>query len=347
MTRRPTNRPPNRPVSVPAMPAVDYDVLSVARRVVEGALTLSPGDRLVLLVERAQQELREGLEEAGRWRGVEMTSWVVEELTSRPMRKLPDSFVRSMEQTEASIFLASDLPDELDARKQIAEIVARHSIRHAHMIGVTKDVLVKGLAVDPARIGDVTRSLRGRIRGDSTLSVRCAAGTDMTVKLSPQHRWVENTGVIRSGRWANLPAGEIITAPASVDGVYVCDSTMTGRVGLHGSTPVRVELEGGRVVGVECRSAPPADHVRAFMRHGPNQDRIGTISLGTNIGLTEPTGHMIADKTLPGIHLALGTTRSELTGASWDAREQLLLSAGRCDVDLDGAAVMRAGRYLL
>jgi hypothetical protein len=37
--------------------------------------------------------------------------------------------------------------------------------------------------------------------------------------------------------------------------------------------------------------------------------------LGTIVGITEPIGELVCDQNLPGLHLSLGTTFPEMTGA--------------------------------
>jgi leucyl aminopeptidase (aminopeptidase T) len=189
------------------------------------------------------------------------------------------------------------------------------------------------------------------LRADSTVHVKSAAGTDLTLRCHPSHRWVENSGIIRPGRWLNLPAGELLTVPAAADGSFVCDAAMTALPGvereLGAASVLSLRIAGGRVTSVSARTPALARAVESFLRSGSYNDRVGLMSFGTNIGLSEPTGSLIADQTLPGLHIALGMTLPELTGASWDASGQLVLTAARADIDIDGASVMRAGRYLL
>src|SRR5438045_5889553 len=37
--------------------------------------------------------------------------------------------------------------------------------------------------------------------------------------------WVKTSGLISPRYWSNLPAGEVFTTPATVDGTFVCDGT--------------------------------------------------------------------------------------------------------------------------
>jgi hypothetical protein len=71
------------------------------------------------------------------------------------------------------------------------------------------------------------------------------------------------------------------------------------------------------------------------------------VVLGTNIGMHEATGEVVSDQNVPGLHLAFGATLADQTGASWDAPTQLSMAGTQADVDLDGAPLLRQGRYLV
>jgi hypothetical protein len=63
--------------------------------------------------------------------------------------------------------------------------------------------------------------------------------------------------------------------------------------------------------------------------------------------MREATGEIVSDQNLPGLHIGFGATFPELTGAAWDATTQLPMTATGADVDLDGAPLLRQGRYLV
>ena len=87
--------------------------------------------------------------------------------------------------------------------------------------------------------------------------------------------------------------------------------------------------------------------MEAFLRREHNLLRVGGICLGTNVGILSPTGDIIADQNLPGLHVVFGSAAAEQTGATWSTRAQLPLTCARGDVDLDGAPLLRAGRYMV
>ena len=75
--------------------------------------------------------------------------------------------------------------------------------------------------------------------------------------------------------------------------------------------------------------------------------RVGTVVIGTNVGMLTPIGEMVCDQNLPGLHLSLGNTFPDITGAEPGALSQLTLTTSGADIDLDGTQLLRAGRYLI
>jgi leucyl aminopeptidase (aminopeptidase T) len=331
------------------MAAVDYDLIASARRVIEGALSMVRGERVVIVSDSERKELALALVEAASWANAAATNFDLDSFGKAPLSELPSVIRQALGTAQASIFVARGGSGEVELRRQLVETAASHGLRHAHMLGLTARTMAMGLAVDPHRIADTARALRTRLRGDSEIALRSAAGSNLVVRCSPKYRWVENSGIIRQGRWLNLPAGELLTVSDSITGTFVANASITEGVDsqLLIDGPLTLHIEGQRVTRVSAKSSTLQRGVESFLRGGANRDRVGLVSFGTNVGLSEPTGALIVDQTLPGLHLALGMTLPELTGADWDSTGQLVLTASGADIDVDGHAVMRGGRYLL
>jgi leucyl aminopeptidase (aminopeptidase T) len=218
------------------------------------------------------------------------------------------------------------------------------------MLGVGRRAMLAGFAVDPTRILDATRAVRVRMRPSSILHSRSAAGTDLTVELEPSYRWVEHVGVIRPGRWENLPTGELMTSPKSVSGVFVCDASLSGTMGAGGlitRTPLRLEIEDTVVKSFSCGDSSLQRGIESYLGNDRFARRVGTVILGTNVGLLEPIGETVCDQNLPGLHIGLGSTYGDSTGAPFTTSLYISLTATGGDVDLDGAPLLRAGRYMV
>ncbi len=343
--------PTRRPSSMMRLPAIDFDVVNAARRILEGSLGLVPGEKVFLLLDRERAELGPALVETARSAGARCEMLVLEDIEPRPVHTLPEAVRAAVGDAQATVMLIGFQDGEQPMRLEFLELVRDLELRHAHMVGVTRRSMIAGFSVDPSRILDMTRVVRTRLRPDSALKLRTGAGSDMSVTLTPAHRWAEHVGVIRPGRWENLPSGELMTSPATVDGVFVCDASMGGHfgaaAGLMASTPVRLAIEASVVRSVSCPDRGLQREVEAFLRRELYADHVGTVVLGTNVGILSPVGELICDQNLPGLHIGLGTTFPEMTGAPFTTRSQLSLTCAYSDVDLDGAPLLRSGRYLI
>lgn len=346
-----TSRPTSLRRSSQSIKAVDFELAGAARRVVEGALSIVPGDRLLVVTELERRDIAEALADAARIRAAMAEVVVLEELGARPITTLPGAVKVAMATAQASVYLGGFETAELPMRMELLDEVVRLQLRHAHMVGVTRASMTAGMAVDPQRIAEVARKLRMRLRPDSTIRVRSAAGTDLVIACDPSCRWVQHDGIIRPGRFENLPAGLLMTSPAGVRGVYVADASVSalwgaGR-GALAATPVRLELDAGVVRSVSCVDRGVASSVERFLRSAQHHDRVGVVSFGTNVGILEAIGDANSDEKMPGVHLQLGNPIPQLTGASWSAREQLGFRGAAHDVEIDGGGVMRSGKYIV
>ena len=197
-------------------------------------------------------------------------------------------------------------------RHELLDAVKALSLRHAHMIGISRKSLIAGFSVDHARILATTRAVRTRLRPDSLFRVRTPAGTDLEVRLDASMRWAEHVGVIRPGKWENLPSGKLTTCPGLRERGLRAPTPASGGSSGRGSgssskTPVRVELDGidvqerpllgsrdsarGRVVP-PARAQPHArrgDQPRHERRH-PRPRRARSSPTRTSRGFTSSSG---------------------------------------------------------
>jgi leucyl aminopeptidase (aminopeptidase T) len=325
--------------------------VNAARRVVEAALGVVRGERVVLIVDRPRRDVGAALLEVARDTGADPIVHEIESHGERPLRQLPEPIAAALGRAQASLLAVGFDDGEIGMRHEILDLVRQLSLRHAHMVGVSRKSLIAGFSVDHARILSTTRAVRTRLRPESRLRLRTGAGSDLEVALDPGMRWAEHLGVIRPGRWENLPSGKLVTYPARVQGVFVADASMGGRfgeaAGLLDRTPVRLEIDAGLCKGVRCTDRALQRDVEAFLHREHNLLRVGAICLGTNVGILSPTGEIVADQNLPGLHLVLGSSVPEQTGARWSTRAQLPVTCAAADVDLDGAPLLRAGRYMV
>jgi leucyl aminopeptidase (aminopeptidase T) len=363
-SKKPSNPPSSQPKTPPRsradlrrssvslrLSSIDFEVVNAARRIIEGSLGVVPGERVVIILDASRRDLGPALVEVTSAAGAKASLFQLEEIEARPVRQLPKVVKDELESSQASILLLGYVDGEQPMRLELLNEVARLGLRHAHMIGVTRKSLLAGFTVDPGRIVDTARAVRTRLRPDSKLRVRSAAGSDLEVKLTPAYRWAEHVGVIRPGRWENLPSGELMTAPQDTHGIFVADGSVGGtfgqNAGLLTRTPIKFEIDHNVCKSVSCTDRQLQHEVEAWFRQDPYANNVGTIVIGTNVGIIEPIGDAICDQNTPGLHLTFGTTFPEKTGAPNKTRLGLSVNCAHSDVDLDGAPLIRNGRYMI
>ena len=90
------------------------------------------------------------------------------------------------------------------------------------------------------------------------LRVTSSNGTDLQIRLDPQrYGWISVRGQSRPGSFTILPAGEVATSPASINGVLVADfsihvnvtTSLDVRLEDH---PVTVVIEDGHAIDYHC-----------------------------------------------------------------------------------------------
>ena len=178
-----------------------------------------------------------------------------------------------------------------------------------------------------------------------------AAGTNFTATFDPALAWVKTSGLINPRYWSNLPAGEVFTTPASVDGTFVCNGTAGDYFGpKYGDlrpTPLTLEMSGGRLTAARCARTDLADEFWRYCHTDEHSDRVGELAFGTNIALSDMIGVLLQDEKVPGVHLAFGDPYGSQTGAPWKSRTHVDVLTRGCDVWIDDEQVIRKGRYML
>jgi leucyl aminopeptidase (aminopeptidase T) len=243
------------------------------------------------------------------------------------------------------------LEGELKARMAIVGLVERRMMRYAHMVGVTPQIMTEGMRADYRLVDRLSERLRERMRRASRLRVSTPGGTGFIATFNPEWDWVKTSGLISTRYWSNLPAGEVFTTPASVDGVFVCDGPAGDYFGpkygdLH-DTPLTLHIEAGRLVAVD---SPRQDLKREFWDYchaDEYSDRVGELAFGTNLGVDRMIGVLLQDEKVPGVHIAFGDPYGSQTGADWKSTTHVDVLTRDCDVWIDDEQVISHGRYLL
>jgi len=320
-----------------------------AKNAVEVCLGVRAGERVVVIADEVSRSVAASLEQALEKQGARFTGLLLEDFGPRPMTGAPEPVLEALEKTDVGVLCMTPQPGELGARMAIVRVVERRQIRYAHMVGVTPEIMQQGMCADYRKVDELSNRLRERMQRASTLTVKTQAGTSFSAHFDRQLDWVKTSGLISPRYWSNLPAGEVFTTPATVDGTFVCDATagdyFNGKYGDLQATPLVMEIEGGRLVGVDCPRRDLEEEFWKYCHTDENSNRVGELAFGTNFGLSRMIGILLQDEKFPGVHIAFGDPYGSQTHADWKSRTHIDVLTRNCDVWIDEDQVIEKGRY--
>ena len=322
-----------------------------AKNAVDVCLDVRPGERVVVVADQVSRSVAASLERALKERNAEFTGLLLEDFGPRPMTGAPEPVLDALEKTDVGVLCMTPQPGELGARMAIVRVVERRQIRYAHMIGVTDEIMRQGMRADYRKVDELSDRLRERMLGAETLTVKTGAGTSFSAHFDRGLDWVKTSGLISPRYWSNLPAGEVFTTPATVDGTFVCDATagdyFNGKYGDLQATPLTMTIEAGRLMKVDCARKDLEEEFWSYTHTDENSDRVGELAFGTNLGLTEMIGILLQDEKFPGVHIAFGDPYGSQTHANWKSKTHVDVLTRNCDVWIDDDQVIERGRYQL
>jgi aminopeptidase len=331
--------------------AFPEDLKPGARNAVEVCLGIQPGEHVALIADEASRDVAASLQAALAERGAVAQTILIEAVTARPMRTAPPEILEALEHADAGIMCVQPQERELGARMAIVAVVERRRVRYAHMVGVTPRIMREGMRADYRQVDRLSQQLCDWMETASTLSVKTAAGTDFRATFDHSLAWVKTSGIINPRYWSNLPAGEVFTTPASVDGRFVCDGTagdyFNAKYGELQAHPLVLEIRGGRLVSADSAHKGLQQDFWTYTHTDANSDRVGELAFGTNLGLREMIGILLQDEKVPGVHIAFGDPYGSQTHADWKSRTHVDVLTRHCDVWIDDEQVIAGGQYLL
>src|SRR5947209_12827003 len=331
--------------------AVNPDLVLGARNAVETCLGIRPGEKVVLIADEPSREVAASLAHALALQQAAWTGCLIEDIAARPLSGAPDEVLEALEAADVGILCMKPQPGELTARMAIVSIVERRQIRYAHMVGVTPQIMQQGMRADYRMVDRLSDKLRERMLRAETLTVKTEAGTEIAAHFDRGLDWVKTSGLISPRYWSNLPAGEVFTTPATVDGTFVCDATagdhFNGKYGDLQSTPLTLEIKDARLVDVTCARKDLEQEFWEYCHTDENSDRVGELAFGTNLGLSEMIGILLQDEKFPGVHIAFGDPYGSQTHADWKSNTHVDVLTRKCDVWIDDDQVIEKGHYQL
>jgi aminopeptidase len=326
------------------------ELMPGAENAIGTCLAVRSNEHVALIADEASRLVAASLAAALDARGAAYTGLLLEDF-GRPLKAAPAPVLAALETADVGILCMNPQPGELTARMAIVGVVERRQIRYAHMVGVTPQIMTQGMRADYRMVDRLSDKLRERMLRAQTLTVKTEAGTSIAAHFDRGLDWVKTSGLISPRYWSNLPAGEVFTTPATVDGTFVCDATagdhFNGKYGDLQKTPLTLKIAGARLVAVDCARKDLEQEFWEYCHTDENSDRVGELAFGTNLGLSEMIGILLQDEKFPGVHLAFGDPYGSQTHANWKSRTHVDVLTRNCDVWIDADQIIAKGKYQL
>ncbi len=322
------------------------------RQAVEVCLNVQKNDSVVMITDEACKRYAQGMAFFLREIGCNHRIFYMEDFGNRPLSEFPSEISYAMADSTVSIYIAGSYPGELqNFRRPMLEIVQKNRIRHAHMIGVTDEIMSQGMNADYNIIRDFAGKLYVILKKAKNIKVTTPAGTDITAEFSPKIRWINMDGFITKDSWNNLPEGEIFTCVSNISGRYVVDGVLgdyfSKKYGLLDDNPVDISIKEGRIESIECENKQLETELSEYIRMDENASRIGEFALGTNLALRKLIGNLLQDEKFPGVHMAIGHGYPTRTGSGWMSKAHVDMVIRKPTVIVDGRTIMVDGEYKL
>lgn len=337
----------------------DISKMSVEERMQFGAenavrcMGVTGQDRVFILTDFARENIARRVVAAALARHADVSVRFLEHYGERPLTVFSSELRGDLLQARPTVtyYIATAKPGEIAFRIPLLPFLANElKTRHGHMIGITEEIMAEGMCADYDEVFRLTNQVYEIVRHAKKIHVTSEKGSDVTATFHPTWKWVPCHGrYTEQGTWGNLPEGEVFTAPATVDGVLVCDvlgDFFSEKYGVL-KHPVTLTVKDGHITHVNCEDADIAKDVRDYFFSTPNGNRAGEFAIGTLTSLKHLSGNLLQDEKMPGLHVAFGNPYPEFTGADWDAKTHVDVIPTCCTIEIDGREIMRDGQFTL
>jgi hypothetical protein len=195
---------------------------------------------------------------------------------------------------------------------ELSDIYGKHACKIVRVISASDELFEFALNPSPKELALRNATLLAKLRAETVVRVTTPAGTDVQIELDhKRYDWISNRGEWRPGAFMILPAGEIATYPALVNGTLVADGALNCNIVTRmdmrlAANPLTIKIEDSVGVSFHCDN-PEIDYLVDGCFSRDNGRKIGELGFGTNTGTTAfvaDNSHM--NERFPGLHLGFG-----------------------------------------
>ncbi|MEV6125961.1 hypothetical protein AB0M05_03935 [Streptomyces violaceusniger] len=209
------------------------------------------------------------------------------------------------------------------------------------IISASREFFEQALNLGPDELSARNAALLTRLSRARSIRVRSRGGTDLRVQLDAgRYDWISNRGVWRPGGFTILPAGEIATYPARIDGRLVADGALNCNVITRIDTrltahPLTVDITDGRATGFTGGDDDVRELVELCFKQ-PHGTRVGELGFGTNSGIDRfiPANSHINERRV-GVHIGFGQHNQDRAVVDYEEKVHLDLITDGAEIYVD------------
>lgn len=310
-------------------------------------------DRVFIITDYARESIARRVAAIALDLHADVTVRFLEHYGERPLTVFSDALRYDLLNARPTVtyYIATAQPGEIAFRIPLLPFLATElKVRHGHMIGIDENLMAEGMCADYDEVFSLTNQVYDLVRNARTIHVTSAKGSDVTATFNQNWQWIPCHGRYHEqGKWGNLPEGEVFTAPATVDGVLVCEvlgDYFSEKYGVL-EQPLVITVKDGYVTEVSSENSTLAKEVHDYLFSVPNGNRAGEFAIGTLTSLKRLSGNLLQDEKMPGLHVAFGNPYPQFTGADWDAKIHVDVIPTDCTIEVDGRVIMRKGEFTI
>ncbi|SCE98340.1 hypothetical protein [Micromonospora mirobrigensis] len=329
-----------------SLPPIDQRVMQGVRVLLDDYMAVRDGDRVVIAYTPDSREPAAWVAVALQARGlapaiVAMRPLTDEQFGDRFAAALPDP--ATLAGRLIVLTLEKDTMSHFDVFESVMNRYGHDRCHVYRIISASADLFTRALNRTPAQLSALNAALLERIAPARSVHVTSDGGTDLRVEIdSTRYQWVSNRGMWRPGGFTILPAGEIATYPAKVDGVLVADGAFNANIITRlnarlADNPVRVEIKDSVAVNLTCADKE-LEELFTLCLDSPHGRNVGEFGLGTNAGIDAfITANSHINERRCGVHLGFGQHNQSLTRVPYvaDVHLDLITAGARVQVDED------------
>jgi len=307
------------------------DLMIGARIAVNQCMNIKPSEEVLIITDnKMPKSLSEALKKAVDEIGVKCTIKYMEPIKENGQE--PSHEIAELMKTPDVLFLVTSKSlSHTRARRE----ASKAGVRIASMPKVTEFSFSEGgLTTDYMIVRELIEKMHGQLKNAKIIRVTSPNGTEFTTSVE-NREWEEDDGLInKKGKFCNLPAGEIATAPVEgiTQGTIVFDKM--GELGEN----IKLTVRDGYAIKIE---GPRLEE--AVNKIGRDARNIAEIGIGAN-PKARIIGNVLEDEKVFGtVHVALGNSLS--LGGKVDVPLHVDGIILKPTLEVDGKIIIEDGKW--